>query len=137
MQFRVTFAAGAALLVMAPAFAGNAVSDMHPEEAYPDDAPLLVSPGPYVDLVTQVQKKLHELDFDPGPVNGAASSKLQAALAQFQLSRALPVSGMFDEQTLKELGVASPVEGMQNARAGEEPGPSAGIEASSAGATAD
>lgn len=103
MKSLIAFAA--AFLAVVPAFAGNALSDMHPEEAYPDNAPVLVSPGPYVDVVRQVQEKLHELDFDPGPVNGASSSKLQAALAQFQLSRALPVSGMLDEQTLKELGV--------------------------------
>ena len=119
MKSLIAFAA--ALLAALPAFAGNALSDMHPEEAYPDNAPVLVTPDPYVDVVRQVQEKLHQLDFDPGPVNGASSSKLQAALAQFQLSRALPVSGMLDGQTLQELGV-QPSEGQaaQGASSGED-----------------
>jgi peptidoglycan hydrolase-like protein with peptidoglycan-binding domain len=105
MKSLIAFVTIAAFLAAVPAFAGNAVSDMHPEEAYPDDAPALVSPGPYVEVIRQVQEKLHELDFDPGPVNGASSSKLQAALAQFQLSEALPVSGMLDQRTLLALGL--------------------------------
>lgn len=105
MSLLVTFAAGALFVAAAPAFAGTALSDMHPEAAYPDDAAVLVSPGPYVDVIKQVQQKLRELDFDPGPVNGASSSKLQAALAQFQLSEALPVSGMLDQRTMLALGL--------------------------------
>jgi peptidoglycan hydrolase-like protein with peptidoglycan-binding domain len=97
--------AGALLVVASSALAGTALSDMHPEEAYPNDAPALASPGPYADVTKQVQEKLRELDFDPGPVNGTSSSKLQAALAQFQLSRNLPASGMLDQQTLLELGL--------------------------------
>lgn len=34
--------------------------------------------------------------------------KTQAALAQFQLSRAIPAGGQLDEKTLSELGVARP-----------------------------
>lgn len=105
MKLLIAFAAAVALLAAVPAFAGNAVSDMHPEEAYPDDVPALVSPGPYVDLLRQVQEQLRGLDFDAGPVNGASSSKLQAALAQFQLARNLPASGMLDQRTLLELGL--------------------------------
>jgi peptidoglycan hydrolase-like protein with peptidoglycan-binding domain len=120
MKPLIAFAA--ALLVAVPAFAGNAVSDMHPEEAYPDNAPVLVSPGPYGDLLKQVQEKLHALDFDPGPVNGASSSKLQAALAQFQLSEALPASGMLDQRTLLALGLdpAELVTVQPDAAAGED-----------------
>jgi len=99
------FIAGALFVFASSALAGTALSDMHPEEAYPNDAPVLASPGPYADVTKQVQEKLRELDFDPGPINGASSSKLQAALAQFQLSAALPVSGMLDTETLKALGV--------------------------------
>lgn len=52
-----------------------------------------------------MQEKLRELGFDAGPVNGDFGSKTQAALAQFQLSRAIPASGQLDDQTLAELGV--------------------------------
>ena len=105
MDLRIPLLASALLAVASPASAGSAVSDMHPEEAYPDEAPALVSPGPYVEVTKQVQQRLRELDFDPGPVNGASSSKLQAALAQFQLSEALPVSGMLDQRTMLALGL--------------------------------
>ena len=102
---RCVFLVAAALLAAGPAVAGTALSDMHPEEAYPNDAPLLVSPGPYADLVRQVQERLRALDFDPGPANGASSSKTQAALAQYQLSQGLPASGMLDQRTLLALGL--------------------------------
>jgi peptidoglycan hydrolase-like protein with peptidoglycan-binding domain len=100
----------ASLLVLAavPAFAGKAVGDIHPEEAYPDDLPPLASPGPYAELIKQVQEKLHEHGFDAGPVNGQFGTKTQAALAQFQLAQTLPASGMLDDDTLRALDVQRP-----------------------------
>lgn len=108
MKLRNPLSVGALLLFAGSAFAGNAVSDIHPEEAYPNDALMLVSPGPYADLIRAVQEKLHEQGFDAGPVNGDFGSKTQAALAQFQLSTMLPASGMLDAKTLSELGVSPP-----------------------------
>jgi len=105
MDSRTVLLAGALLGAAGSVLAGDALSDMHPEEAYPNGAPLLTSPGPYAEMIKQVQEKLHALDFDAGEADGAMSSKLQAALAQFQLSMAMPVSGMLDEETLKALGV--------------------------------
>jgi peptidoglycan hydrolase-like protein with peptidoglycan-binding domain len=78
---------------------------MHPEEAYPDGLPRLASPGPYAELIKQVQEKLHEHGFDAGPANGMFGTKTQAALAQFQLAQTLPASGMLDDDTLRALGV--------------------------------
>jgi hypothetical protein len=97
------FAAGALALMSASAFAGKAVSALHPEEAIPDDLPRMTSPGPYSDFITQLQERLHAQGFDAGPVNGDFGTKTQAALAQFQLSRALPASGMLDTATLAAL----------------------------------
>jgi peptidoglycan hydrolase-like protein with peptidoglycan-binding domain len=93
------------LLVPCAAAAANELSSQHPEEAYPDDAPMLASPGPYADFYRQVQEKLRAQGFDAGPVNGDFGAKTQAALAQFQLARDLPVSGMLDEVTRAALGV--------------------------------
>lgn len=87
-----------------PALAQKAVG-MHPEEAIPDNLPRMTSPGPYDELVKQVQQKLHEQGFDAGPVNGDFGAKTQAALAQFQLATLLPASGMPDARTLLELGI--------------------------------
>jgi peptidoglycan hydrolase-like protein with peptidoglycan-binding domain len=110
----------AALLAAAPALAGNAVSDTHPEEAYPNDALPVVAAGPYADLVRQLQEKLHALDFDAGPANGAISTKTQAALAQFQLSQLIPASGALDQRTLLALGLdpAALMSAGENASAG-------------------
>ena len=112
----------AALLVAAPALAGTALSDIHPEEAYPNDAPPVVSPGPYADLLRQVQENLHAAGFDPGPANGAISTKTQAALAQFQLSQLLPASGTVDQATLLALGLdpAALVSSGEKAPSGQE-----------------
>ena len=92
-------------LVALPFAAIAAAPGLHPEEAYPDNIPPLVSPGPYTELIKQVQEKLHQHGFDAGPINGDFGPKTQAALAQFQLSRVLPASGALDERTLSELGI--------------------------------
>ena len=88
------------LLAPLAATAATPFTALHPEAAYPDDAPLLTSPdGEYAGLFRQVQEKLHQQGFDAGPVNGDFGAKTQTALAQFQLSRGLPASGSLDEQT--------------------------------------
>jgi peptidoglycan hydrolase-like protein with peptidoglycan-binding domain len=93
------------LALQASALASDPFTSNHPEKSYPDNAPPLTSPGPYSGLVKQVQEKLHEEGFDAGPVSGDFGAKTQAALAQFQLARDLPASGMLDDRTLAELGV--------------------------------
>jgi peptidoglycan hydrolase-like protein with peptidoglycan-binding domain len=60
---------------------------------------------PYEALLKQVQEKLRANGFDAGPANGTYSTKMQAALAQFQLASSLPVSGSLDDATLFALGV--------------------------------
>jgi peptidoglycan hydrolase-like protein with peptidoglycan-binding domain len=106
MNLRILVLSAAVATLAAPlAATAGELTSLHPESAYPDNAPPLVSPGPYAELTKRVQEKLRELGFDAGPVNGDFGSKTQAALAQFQLSRNLPASGQRDEQTLAELGV--------------------------------
>jgi len=58
------------LVASGSAFAGKAVGDAHPEEAYPDNLPALASAGPYASFIQDVQEKLHQYGFDAGPVNG-------------------------------------------------------------------
>jgi peptidoglycan hydrolase-like protein with peptidoglycan-binding domain len=92
------------VLLPAAANAASPFTAIHPEEAYPDpqERP---TPDPYSDFIGRVQERLLQLGFDAGPVNGDFGSKTQAALAQFQLSAALPASGQLDEPTLAALGV--------------------------------
>jgi peptidoglycan hydrolase-like protein with peptidoglycan-binding domain len=96
-----------AAFLLAPfgATAAGAFSAIHPEEAYPDPTEQ-PSADPYSGFISRVQEKLRELGFAAGPVNGDFGAKTQAALTQFQLSRAIPASGQLDDQTLAELGVA-------------------------------
>jgi peptidoglycan hydrolase-like protein with peptidoglycan-binding domain len=101
---RVLLAIGIAIFLR-PSFGADALTSLHPEAAYPNDAPRMTSPGPYTDFIKQVQESLHKHGFDAGPVNGDFGTKTQAALAQFQLARTLPASGQLDNATLKELGV--------------------------------
>lgn len=126
MNRHTYLAVAATLLIPVSAIAADDITSLHPEEAYPDNAPMLTSPGPYTGFMKDVQKKLHELGFDAGPVNGDFGSKTQAALAQFQLSRDLPVSGMLDERTLSELGVKRDEQAAADASAGASPDASAG-----------
>jgi peptidoglycan hydrolase-like protein with peptidoglycan-binding domain len=96
-----------AVLLLAPlgAVAAGAFTSLHPEEAIPDPTGQ-VSAGPHTDFISRVQERLRALGFDAGPVNGDFGHKMQAALAQFQLSRAIPAGGQLDDATLSELGVA-------------------------------
>jgi peptidoglycan hydrolase-like protein with peptidoglycan-binding domain len=95
-----------AVALMAPlsSVAANAFTSLHPEAAYPDPTEQ-GSPDPYTGFISRVQEELRGLGFDAGPVNGDFGAKTQTALAQFQLSRAIPASGQLDDQTLAELGL--------------------------------
>jgi peptidoglycan hydrolase-like protein with peptidoglycan-binding domain len=96
--------ASALLLASSGVLAAGPFTALHPEEAYPDPDARMQS-HPYAGLVSRMQEKLHALGFDAGPANGDFGAKTQTALAQFQLSRAIPASGQLDDQTLAELGL--------------------------------
>lgn len=102
---RYILGASIAVLSCTGALAADALTSLHPEEAIPDPA-APVSSGPYGGFISRVQERLRVLGFDAGPANGDFGEKTQAALAQFQLSRAIPASGQLDDQTLAELGVS-------------------------------
>ena len=96
----------AVVLLLAPALSlsGGPFTSLHPEEAYPDpEVPAYFDP--YSGLISEVQRGLRARGFDPGPVNGDFGAKTQAALAQFQLSALIPVSGSLDDATLAELDI--------------------------------
>jgi hypothetical protein len=99
-------ALAAVALLVAPALtlSGGPFTSLHPEEAYPNPENPAYD-DPYAGFITRVQEKLRALGFDAGPVNGDFNSKTQAALAQFQLSASIPVSGQLDDRTLAELGI--------------------------------
>jgi len=103
MDWRV-FAAAVLVVVPSLTISGSPFTSLHPEEAIPDPE----VPGyfdPYAEFVSAVQRKLRALGFDAGPINGDFGLKTQAALAQFQLSAGIPVSGQLDDTTLAQLEV--------------------------------
>lgn len=66
---------------------------------------LLLPSAVYGDSVRDVQVKLQERGFNPGPIDGLMGPKTRAALREFQRSRNLQVTGSLDEATQRELGV--------------------------------
>jgi peptidoglycan hydrolase-like protein with peptidoglycan-binding domain len=57
------------------------------------------------DLVKDLQKKLAEAGFDPGPVDGIFGKRTQKAVVKFQKSKKLKENGVAGMQTLEALGV--------------------------------
>ena len=86
---RQTGAVGALLFVLA---GGAAAQDAQAPEAH-------------TNFVKLVQEQLHRQGFLSGRVDGELGGDTQAALAQFQLSRNLPVTGSTDVTTLHALGL--------------------------------
>lgn len=60
------------------------------------------SDGPAVE---ELQRRLKELGFDPGPVDGAFGPKTHAAVKAFQRSERIEVDGIVGPQTWKHLGI--------------------------------
>ncbi len=55
---------------------------------------------------SRVQQKLKDAGFDPGKIDGQFGPNTSRALARFQRSRNLPATGLLDEKTGVELGLA-------------------------------
>ncbi|MCP5007997.1 MAG: polysaccharide deacetylase family protein [Planctomycetes bacterium] len=64
---------------------------------------LLAVPQSNEDLTWHIQRRLTELGYDPGPSDGFAGTKTQAAVKNFQLYNNLPVTGKLDIQLLANL----------------------------------
>ena len=62
----------------------------------------------YDPIVEQVQKKLTELGYDPGPADGKMGKKTEAAIKSFQKDNSLPATGKIDDATLTKLGIEKP-----------------------------
>jgi peptidoglycan hydrolase-like protein with peptidoglycan-binding domain len=59
----------------------------------------LLTPGD----IQVAEAHLHEFGFDPGPVDGIYTTQTQAAVRAFQRRYGLPVSGLLDLATRREL----------------------------------
>ena len=74
---------------------------------------------PAVTTVKLAQEQLHIHGFYDGRIDGDLSGRTQAALVQFQLSRAIPASGTLDDPTLAALGIERQREQETQVAAGE------------------
>ena len=62
-------------------------------------------PGMDPQAVRKIQRKLKELGYDPGPIDGDYGHNTAAAVAAFQAAKGLVVDGQAGRQTLKRLDV--------------------------------
>lgn len=101
-----------ALLFSLPAVAADEQQPGQAADAQAAAPPADQQPAasPYLDLNKRVQEKLRAEHFYSGPINGDFGYYTQAALAQFQLSRALPASGTLDPTTLAAMGLEQDAE---------------------------
>jgi peptidoglycan hydrolase-like protein with peptidoglycan-binding domain len=113
-RFPALLAAAVALLAPAPANAQGAAPAPHPlaaagwhGRAIRDPAPMrpaVASGRAGVALsVTAVQRTLWRLGYRPGPVDGIAGPRTQAAVQWFQIKHGLRRSGVADAATAREL----------------------------------
>ncbi|MDO5289518.1 MAG: peptidoglycan-binding domain-containing protein [Pseudomonadota bacterium] len=58
------------------------------------------------DKISEVQRALQSVGFNPGAVNGVLSPATMQAVSDYQLARGLPAHGYLDVDTVRALGVA-------------------------------
>lgn len=74
-------------------------------------------------LVAKVQKKLTELGYEPGPVDGLMGTKTRAAIRRYQVVVGLPVDGRITRSVLARLTGSADTAGPANADGEAEAGP--------------
>ncbi len=60
----------------------------------------------FSEQVYQVQRKLSELGYDPGSIDGVSGKKTATAIMKFQTNQGLPATGQLDPQTHQKLGLS-------------------------------
>jgi hypothetical protein len=60
----------------------------------------------FEDRIREVQHRLKEAGFAPGPIDGKFGRMTKRALRQFQLANQIPTTGNLDEVTQKALGIS-------------------------------
>ena len=55
------------------------------------------------DMIQQAQLQLKVAGYDPGRADGIFDEKTSAAVRKFQASKGIPVSGLLDEPTRREM----------------------------------
>ena len=60
------------------------------------------------DVILSAQKKLKQLGFYAGMVDGQMGSQTAAAIRRYQIAEKLKVTGQMNSQTLRRLGISTP-----------------------------
>jgi len=55
--------------------------------------------------IFNIQKRLTELGYDPGPIDGLMGNRTRKAIRKFQEDSGLSVSGKIDDDTINKLGI--------------------------------
>ena len=71
-----------------------------PKDTYLWSLPVYIEPSPYI---KQIQKKLIDEGFNPGPIDGLRGKRTNDALKKYQLSLDIPATGELDSKTREVL----------------------------------
>jgi peptidoglycan hydrolase-like protein with peptidoglycan-binding domain len=95
---RFLVALGVGLLMAAPLVAVAAGAG-----SAPGSLPAAVDQLMARDMIQLAESQLKVAGFDPGRVDGIFDQQTSAALRKYQVAKGLPVSGLLDEPTRREL----------------------------------
>ncbi len=74
-------------------------------------------------LTMAVQQALVNAGYNPGPVDGFMGSKTELTLFQYQKDKGIPITGRFDQATLKSLGILPSPASASDSAAVSDPNP--------------
>ena len=98
----------------AAAFAKTQVEARNWHTEHPDVTPCpailrIVRQQPLLHEVNRaVQRRLRNLGFNPGPLDGIWGRKTTSALLRYQAAQGLPATGVLDRATIRALGIELP-----------------------------
>jgi len=125
MRWQSVFSVTSVVVSLA-AFAGSGGAAGSAHAAGALSAPATAEPR----FIREAQRTLGELGYRPGPIDGVVGRRTQSALARYQRSEGIPVTGYLDAETLVRLDIhrrVSPAsDRREGARAGRPPARPAG-----------
>jgi hypothetical protein len=73
-------------------------------------------------FIREAQRTLGEMGYRPGPIDGVVGRRTQSALARYQRSEGIPVTGHLDAETLVRLDIHQRVSPASDRREGARAG---------------
>lgn len=75
------------------------------KERFPPVRPERRSPALDPRFVRDAQRALHDLGYEPGPIDGILGMRTRAALVRYQQAKGLPTTGWLDTETMARLDI--------------------------------